>query len=187
MSAPVVTELLADPIDLAALTGLPADDTRLLAALLTASRRFVGAVRHPVRLMVDDEIVLDGNGTTTLLLPAAPVTDLAVVEVAGAELDPADYAWSADGLLEREAGWPRARRVVRVVYSHGYDPIPGAIADAVLSAAHIALNTEPGLSTMSVGGMSMSFSTTYGASVAGATDAWSQAVETYRLNRGERA
>lgn len=186
MTLPVTAELLADPADLAALTGLPADNSRLVASLLSASRRFAGAVRHPVRLIESDTIVLDGNGTTTLLLPAAPVTAVTSVAVNGETLAPDTYAWSADGLLERADPWPRARRAVHVVYSHGYDPIPGMVADAVLQAAHIALNTEPGLSTVSVGSMSLSFSTRFGGAVAGATDTWAAAVETYRLNRGER-
>lgn len=179
--------MLADPAELAALTGLPADDSRLLAALLTTSRRFAGAVRHPVRLIVDDEIVLDGHGTTSLILPAAPVTAVESVELDGVELDSDEYEWSADGLLERSAGWPRARRCVRVVYSHGFDPVPGMVSDAVLQAAHIALNTEPGLSTMSVGGMSVSWATRFGGSTTGVTEAWSEAVEAFRLNRGERS
>ena len=186
MSAPVDAEFLADPAELAALTGLAVDDARLRAALLAASRRFAGAVRHPVRLVEADESVLDGNGTATLLLPAAPVTAVSLVEVAGVALTADEYAWSADGLLERESGWPRARRNVRVIWSHGYDPVPGMVADAVATAAHIALNTEPGLSTLSVGGMSVSYATRFGGAVSGATEAWSAAVETYRLNRGER-
>jgi len=179
-------DLLADPADLAALTGLPADDQRLVAALLSASRRFAGAVRHPVRLIEAETLVLDGTGTTTLVLPAAPVTAVSAVSVHGVTLNAADYQWSADGLLERATPWPRARRCVQLVYSHGYDPIPGMVADAVTQAAHISLNTEPGLSTLAVGSMSVSFSTRFGAAVAGATDTWTAAVEAYRLNRGER-
>lgn len=185
MSAPVDAELLADPADLAALTGLSVDDPRLRAALLGASRRFAGAVRHPVRLIEADETVLDGNGTATLILPAAPVTTVSVVELAGVALTPDEYAWSADGLLERDSGWPRARRNVRVIWSHGYDPIPGAVSDVVLQAAHIALNTEAGLSSVSVGGVSMSFAT--GANAAqGATEVWADVVASFRINRGDR-
>lgn len=187
MSAPLDSEFLADPADLAALTGLSVDDARLRAALLAASRRFAGAVRHPVRLVEADETVLDGNGTATLMLPAAPVTAVSVVELAGVALAPDEFAWSADGLLERDSGWPRARRNIRVVWSHGYDPVPGMVSDAVTQAAHLALNVEPGLSSMSVGGVSVSYATTLGAAAKGVTEAWVEAVAAYRLNRGERA
>jgi len=186
VSAPVDSEFLADPADLAALTGLSPEDPRLRAALLAASRRFAGAVRHPVRLVEADETVLDGNGTTTLTLPAAPVTAVSRVELAGVALTPDEFAWSADGLLERDSGWPRARRNVRVIWSHGYDPVPGMVSDAVVTAAHIALNTEPGLSTLSVGGMSVSYATRFGGATSGATETWTAAVDAYRLNRGER-
>ncbi|WP_394621297.1 hypothetical protein JNUCC0626_20030 [Lentzea sp. JNUCC 0626] len=187
MSTPALDELLADPAELAALTGLPADDSRLVAALVAASRRFAGAVRCPIRRVEQDEVVLDGNGTTSLLLPAAPVTAVHLVELDGVALDAASVQWSADGLVERTTPWPRRRRCLRIVYSHGYDPVPGMVSDAVTQAAHIALNSEPGMSTLAVGGMSVSWSTTFGGAQAGATEAWSQAVERYRLNRGDRA
>lgn len=188
MTAPVVVnELLADPADLALLSGLPADDTRLLTALLSASRRFAGAVRHPVRYVEDDDILLDGHGTASLLLPAIPVVDVTIVEVDGVELADDEFEWSADGLIERTEVWPRRRRIVRVVYSHGYDPIPGDISAVVTEAAQMALNTDPGISTQSVGGMSVSYATTYGGSVSGATRAWADTIVKYRLNQGHRS
>lgn len=183
--APVDEELLADPADLAAKTGLSAEDPELLAALRSASRDFVGAVRHPVRLVIGDEIWLDGSGTTLLQLPCAPVISVNLVEVAGAVVT--DFDWSEDGLLERAAGWPRRLRSVRVVFSHGYLMVPGDIADAVLQKAEMGLNVTAGLSSMTVGGESLTFATRSAASVVGVTDTWTRTVQKYQLNRGDRS
>ena len=185
MSAPVDTELLADPAELAAKLGLAADDPELLYELRSASRDFVGAVRHPVMLVVDDDIRLDGPGTTMLHLPCAPVVAVTLVEVDGAAVT--DFDWSEDGLLERAAGWARRLRSVRVVYSHGYPVVPADIADAVSQRAEMAINVSPGLSSMTVGGESVTFATRYAASVVGVTDTWRRVVEKYRLNRGDRS
>lgn len=187
MSLPADPDMLADPDELAALSGIPADDGRLLAVLRAESRRFAGAVRHPVRLVDADTVILDGHGTRSLILPAVPVVAVTSVQVDGEELAADAYEWSADGLLERAELWPRRRRAIRVVYSHGYDPIPGPVSAAVIQAAHLALVVEPGVSSLSVGGMSISYGTSFGGSVAGATTSWTAAVEAYRINRGDRS
>jgi hypothetical protein len=185
VTAPLDPELLADPAELAARLGLEADDPELLYELRSASREFVGAVRHPVKLVVGDEVRLDGTGTTLLQLPGAPVVAVTTVEVDGAAVT--DFEWSEDGMLERDAGWPRKLRAVRVVYSHGWDPVPGDIQDAVLQKAEMALNVTRGLAAMTVGGESVTFAGRQAASVVGVTDAWTRTVQKYQLNRGDRS
>lgn len=184
MTAPDAEPLLADPAELAVRTGRAPDDPALLYALRSASRAFVDAVGHPVVLVQDEEIVLDGHGGTVLLLPAAPVTAVSSVSVDGAAVT--DWQWSADGYLERESGWPRRLRSVRVVYSHGYDPIPGGIADAVLQHAEMGLTVPVGLASMTVGGETVSFANSSGASVVGVTSLWSSVVRRYTVGRGDR-
>ncbi|SDZ51275.1 hypothetical protein SAMN05216215_108719 [Saccharopolyspora shandongensis] len=175
------TTPLADPAALARLTGLPVDDLDLLDALQRASDRFRGAVGHPVTLVERDAIVLDGDGTRSLLLPAVPVVAVHQVDVDGQPV--AEFQWSRNGILRSATGWPDQLGVVHIVYDHGYpaDAIPGDIADVVLEQAQMMLDQAPGVASMSTGGVSVSFSRT------GITEAWSTAVERYRIGRGDAA
>ncbi len=177
-------ELLAVPEDLAGKTGRPADDPELLAELLSASREFAGQVRRPIKLVVGAEFRLDGSGTTMLHLPVAPLAAVISVEVNGTAVT--DYDWSEDGLLERAALWPRKLGAVRVVCNHGYTVVPDDIQDAVLQKAEMALNVVSGLSSMVVGGESLTFASRHSGSVVGVTDTWTRTVEKYQLNRGDR-
>lgn len=122
---------------------------------------------------------LDGTGTRLLLLPAAPITAVPVVEVDGQIV--ADFAWSRTGVLHRLAHWPDRLGCIRVVYSHGYDPVPEDVAEAVLTEAQYLLTVQPGIASMTVGGESLSFS----APAAGMPLVWTRAVDRYRLNRGD--
>ncbi|MFF3671692.1 hypothetical protein [Microtetraspora malaysiensis] len=181
---PIPPGLLADPDELAAMLGVPTDDRRMLAALRDASRRLIGDVRHPVALVLGDEVWLDGDGSASLLLPAAPVVAEPLVELDGQALEEGEFDWSEKGILERRGCWPRRLRCVRVVYDHGYDPIPGDIQAVVLAQAESAFRSTPGVSSMQVGGMTVS----YGAAAAiGVTQQWADVVAKYTLNRGDRA
>lgn len=157
------------------------DENRVQALLTQASNRFRGDVRHPVSHVEGDEVWLDGDGTATLLLPAAPVTAVDLVEIDGTAAT--GWEWSETGVLRRRAGWPDRLRSVRVIYDHGYREIPGDIQEAVIERVRFAYRAEPGISSMQVGGQSISWAAS---AVAGVTDNWLTAVETYRLNRGDR-
>ncbi len=166
---------LADVDDLAVRTGRPVGDRSLLSALSRASSRFRGAVRHPVSVIYGDTIVVDGDGSSTLLLPAVPV--LAVHDVTVGGVSVTDWELSADGRLRRYSGWPDRFGSITVTYDHGFDPVPDDVTDAVLEMAAATLNVEPGVSSMSVGGESISFVQ------AGITQSWSAAVDRYRIGR----
>ncbi|UJW30989.1 hypothetical protein L3Q67_38310 [Saccharothrix sp. AJ9571] len=150
-------------------------------AVASASARFRGAVRHPVSLVADDVAWLDGHGCTVLTLPAAPVVAVTTVEVRGHAIT--DFTWSRQGQLRRARCWPNELVAVRVVYTHGYDPVPENIADTVLTEARYLLTVQPGISAMTVGGESLSFS----APAAAMPESWTRAVDRYRLNRGDQA
>ncbi|MFD5676115.1 mobile element protein [Streptomyces sp. NPDC127040] len=182
----MATDLLADPEELAEWLGVDASDTKLLAALRAASRRFRGAVRHPVTLIEDDEVILDGNGSESLLLPAAPVLDVSLVEVDGEELVAGtDYSWSADGYLRRLGCrvWPATLRSVRVINSHGYETVPEDIQGAVLDQARAIYAIQPGVQQKTVGSQSVTFGVQ---AATGVTAQWTEAVERHQLNRGDR-
>ncbi|QIJ61407.1 mobile element protein [Streptomyces sp. JB150] len=180
-----MAEPLADPAELAASLGAAADDPKLLWALNAASRRFRGAVRHPVSLVTGDAFTLDGNGTESVLLPAAPVLAVTSVTLDGTDLVVGtDYSWSADGFLRRLNGcWPDRLRCISGVYDHGYEPIPEDIQEVVIDQARAMFRIDPGVQTKTVGGQSV----TFGVQAAiGVTSQWTAAVERYQLNRGDR-
>lgn len=180
-----MAEPLADVGELAASLGVPASDPKLLWALNAASRRFRGAVRHPVSFVPADTVTLDGNGLESLLLPAAPVVAVQSVTLEGVGLvDGVDYEWSESGFLRRlDARWPDRLRCVRVVYDHGYDPVPEEVQEVVVDQARAMFSIDPGVQTRQVGGQSV----TFGVQAAiGVTAQWTAAVERYRLNRGDR-
>lgn len=173
--------LIGDVDQLTALLGPGASQPSAYQALSRASSRFRGEVRHPVTLIENDEVWLDGTGGRTLLLPAAPVVDVDTVEVDGR---PAVFDWSADGMLVLRSGcWPDRLRTVRVVYSHGYDPVPDDIIEAVLTAAQSLYEARPGVSSMQVGGQTVSWSASMLEASVAVT--WDAVVARYRLNRGD--
>lgn len=181
----MTADYLADPEELAVWLAVGGDDPKLLAALSSASRRFRGAVRHPVSLVVGDTIVLDGSGAMSLLLPAAPVTEVSSVTVDGQALTAGtDYTWSVDGYLHRMGGiWPSALRSVTVVYSHGYAEIPGDIQEVVIDQARAMYAVLPGVQQQTVGAQSVTFGVQ---AATGVTAQWATVVDRYQLNRGER-
>ena len=171
--------LLAAPAVLARRTGREADDPAVMDAVGSASARFRGEVRCPVSRVEAEEIRLDGHGGTVLALPSAPVTAVVSVEVHGRVVT--DFTWSRRGLLRRTACWPDELDAVQVVYSHGYDPVPDDVAEAVLAEAEYLLTVRPGVAAMTVGGESVSFQ----APAAAMPSVWTRAVERYRINRGD--
>ncbi|MFE2600112.1 mobile element protein [Streptomyces sp. NPDC059396] len=176
-------DYLADPAELALWLGKPADDPKLLAALRAASRRFRGAVRHPVTLVENDMVTLDGNGRESMLLPVWPTTAVASVTLEGKLLvEGVGYSWSDMGVLRRLGGarWPDRLRCLTVVYSHGWaiGTMPEDISEAVIDQARTIATVTPGVQSKAVGGQSV----TYGAQAAtGVTDQWQKAVDRYKI------
>ncbi len=176
-------EFLADPAELATFLGLPADDVRLLAALRAATRRFRGAVRHPVSLVTEDTAYLDGSGRAELHLPAAPVVQLHSVHVDGVELTGVRAKRRAGVLLHPSGCWP-AWSEVTVAYDHGHEPVPDEVAEAVIDQARAIYRLDPAIQQITTGTESVSFAAT---AAVGITSQWQAAVEAHRLNRGDEA
>ncbi|MET9158285.1 mobile element protein [Streptomyces parvulus] len=174
-------ELLADPAELAVKLGREADDPQLLWALKQASRRFRGQVHHPVTLVTDDEVTLDGNGRESLLLPVWPTTAVAQVLLDGVELtEGTDYSWSDAGILRRLGchRWPDRLRCITVVYTHGWADTPEDIQEVILERAEAAFTIPVGVQSKAVGGQSV----TFGAQMAaGSTEAWTKAVDRHKV------
>ncbi|TDC02603.1 mobile element protein [Micromonospora fluostatini] len=184
MTAPADPPYLADPARLARLLGVPDDDPRMLDALAAASGRFRGQVHHSVHLVEGDEVWLDGDGSTELFLPAAPVVARPRVFVDDRELDASEFEWSRKGILRRRAGWPDRLDAVRVLYDHGYAQIPADVEEVVIDQARVIHEVTPGVQTVQAGGESVTYGST---ATTGVTAQWTTAVEAYRVGRGDRA
>lgn len=185
MQAVATTDYLADPEDLAVWLGVPADTPKLLRALGGASSRFRGQVRHYVSLVTGDAVRIDGTGTRTFLLPAAPVVEITSLELDGVPLvEGTDFEWSEDGYVRRLGcqHWPNRLRCIQGVYAHGYDPIPEDISEVIIDQARSQYYVRPGVQTMQVGGQQIGFGAQ--ASV-GVTAQWTAMVDKYRLDRSD--
>ncbi|MFD7319231.1 mobile element protein [Streptomyces sp. NPDC059883] len=174
---------LADPAELAVFLKIPSTDVRLLAALRAATRRFRGAVRHPVSLVENDTVFLDGSGRPVLHLPAAPLVQLRQVLVDGQALTGVKAKRRSGVLLHPGQCWPDWAEIT-VVYDHGHDPVPEEVAEAVIDQARAIYRLDPAIQQVTTGTESVSFAAT---AAVGITSQWSAAVEAHRLNRGDDA
>lgn len=177
---------LAKPEDLATLLGMTATDPRVLLALRRASNRFRDAVGYPVHQVTDDVMWLDGDGTSTLHLPAAPIQAFSV-SIDGVTLrNGTDYALSKRIGVARRIGnvWPDGLGNIEVVCSHGWATIPGGIEDAVLEQASVQATALVNVQKQDAG----AFSVTYGAqATVGVTTKWTEAVIKYSVGTGDKS
>jgi hypothetical protein len=130
--------------------------------------------------VVDDEVVLDGNGRKSVLLPVWPTTAVASVTLDGELLvEHTDYEWSGAGILRRLCAlWPDRLRCLTVTYSHGWAEVPKDIQEAVIDQARSMDTVVPGLQSKTVGAQSV----TFGAQAAiGVTSQWSAAVDRHKV------
>ncbi|MYR76537.1 MULTISPECIES: mobile element protein [unclassified Streptomyces] len=174
---------LADPAELANFLNLPADDLRLLAALRAATRRFRGAVRHPVSLVTDDTVYLDGTGRSLLQLPAAPIVRLGQVLIDDVVVDRVRAKRRSGVLLHPGGCWPDWAEIA-VTYDHGHAVVPEEVAEAVIDQARAIYRLDPAIQQITTGTESVSFAAT---AAVGITSQWQAAVEAHRLNRGDDA
>jgi len=90
---------------------------------------------------VDDTITVDAEGGSLLLLPSLKVNSVTSVVEVGADGTETtlvfrdDYSWSPKGILARVGRWPCRFQSVRVEMNHGYDELPDALAEVVVSVA----------------------------------------------------
>ncbi|MGW7473662.1 mobile element protein [Streptomyces cyaneofuscatus] len=174
---------LAEPAELAKFLKKPADDVQLLAALRAATRRFRGAVRHPVSLVTEDTTFVDGNGRQTLHLPAAPLVQLHQVLVDDVPLLGVKAKRQSAVLRHPSGCWPEWAEIT-VVWDHGHAIVPEEVAEAVIDQARAIYRLDPAIQQITTGTESVSFAAT---AAVGVTSQWSSAVEAHRLNRGDDA
>lgn len=175
--------LLADPADLigVAAGGTTAGGAAIReAAVRRASDKFRSAVRHKVSRVTDERFTLDGDGDRILRLPVLNPT-ITAVEIEGQDVTEQITA-SANGYIRRPGGFPRGFGNITVTASHGYEPIPGTIANVVLEEAARMMNVQPGIGMLVLDGATVQFRPE-----TGTTQQWTDAVEQYRIGAGDRA
>lgn len=105
------------------------DDELAVIAVDAACEVVRGYIRQHVNLVLDDEVLLDGNNKDAILLPELPV--LAVTDVTTTEDDGTDQLILTEGVEFRlgDGGilwridlgsWPWGHRNIAVTYDHGY-------------------------------------------------------------------
>jgi len=143
-------------------------------AIAEATAAIQAYCEQQIELVEDDELTLDSNGGTRLLLPELPVVEVsAVVEDDEALTADDDYKLGQYGILHRiGARWASGVQNVTVTYSHGYETIPQVIQDVCVRAAARAyqaglraeaLDAVPGVQSMGLGDYSVTYVSEQGA------------------------
>lgn len=122
------------------------EQVRADALLGLATGVIKGEAGQEIERVEDDEITLRGTRERRILLPERPVVSVSSVTIDEVEI--ASTGWFVDGdhLVRRSSwldfmdgldfeGWDVAAAEIAVTYTHGYDPVPGAIKAICLEAA----------------------------------------------------
>jgi hypothetical protein len=152
-----VAELLGSAAELRTLLDLEEDelpDRRAEELLELVSGAVLAHCGRESFLVTDEpvEALLDGSGSSVMLLRNWPIVDVTVVEEDPRDVygtttleDDVDFEWSADGILTRRNGarWVRRARWYRIEYRFGFEEVPAAVKSVVLrAAARAAVNPE---------------------------------------------
>jgi hypothetical protein len=129
-------------------------------ALTIASDTVRAYCGHSITQILNDVAILDGSGTSTIMLPAMPINGIDLIEIDGEELDDSKYKWSRKGWVRRTDGilWPTLPGSISITYNHGYATTPGSITGVVLALAGRIVDGSSGIKQETIG----SYSVTYG-------------------------
>lgn len=128
------------------------EDPLAVIALDSACYTIRGFLHQTINKITNDVIMIDCDGTDTIMLPEAPVISVSNVEMVAAPvwvtddfspalntpIDPSSYLVEYDrGMLVLRAGgvWGDDRGAVQVTYTHGWDVIPTDIRIVALTIA----------------------------------------------------
>lgn len=105
-------------------------------------------------------VTIDSHGGQTLLLPSKHVTALTSVQFDGMD-HTADCTWSEAGILKLHNGFefPDDLRAVTVSMTDGFDPDEVPELEALLLTIARRAQIQPGITSQSVNGSSVSYST----------------------------
>lgn len=116
-------------------------------------RRYCGWHIAPV---LSRDLVLDGSGGFTLLLPTLRLVDVTAFSVMGVPLIPALLEWSEDGFVRLPTGFPDRLRSVRATIEDGYEDA-GDVVQVLLDVIERAANTPAGITQESTGANALSY------------------------------
>jgi hypothetical protein len=137
---------------------------------------------------IEQTATFDTLGGSVLMLPTLRLTAVTAVALAdGTDLNvDDDLTWSEAGMLRRATcwAWPSGFRQVAVTFEHGYEALPGGLAEVCAAAATRAPAQLASVTAESVGGVSRTYGgllSGAGALSAGWTFAEQQVLDRYRL------
>src|SRR5580704_4388326 len=155
---------LASAAQLAAHLGVESIDPNAAAQALAGAS---GAVRAfcgwQISQVLDDQIVVDGTGTQSFLLPTAHVTQVYWVQLDYMMLSPVvwdgtqnaqyGFEWTSSGIITRAPMWcwPRGARRITVTLDHGYPVIPDEITACTCAVAARAMDNPESVRMRRVG------------------------------------
>lgn len=125
-------------------------DLRAIRALEDASAFIRGYTGQDITVVQDDSAALDGTGRAGLILPQHPATAITSVTLLEWEntvtlVEPLSYRVDRSSILWRlDWCWPYGHANVVVVYTHGYDPVPGDIAGVCYDLAVVNYSSASG-------------------------------------------
>lgn len=137
---------------MASMFGDPPAAPTALESAEGALRDFCGWHVAPV---IDETLVVDGNGRSKIKLPTQHIRAVTAVRIDGRDVT-ASVRWSDAGMLEGPT-FPRRFRSIEVDLSHGYEPKEIAGILAIVTAAAKRAETNPAVASQSVGGASVRY------------------------------
>jgi hypothetical protein len=145
------------------------EETRAETLLGLASELIQSETGQTIELVEDDELTRNGSASPRLRLPERPVVEVSAVELDGdALLEGTDWYLDGDELVRTHGtisgpfgpfgfGWGGPEAELAITYSHGFDPIPGAVKAACLEVV-VRVWTNPGaVSSESYGNEQVSY------------------------------
>lgn len=126
---------------------------------LVAATAFVETIIDQPIARAEHELIRDGNGRRTLMLPYWPLHAVSAVAVDGRQLtETTDYTWSTNGWLTRAGGrWPAGDQAISLTVDSGHDPIPAALADVVVKLAGRNYSNPQDLSALNLDGVNIRY------------------------------
>ena len=125
---------------------------RRLAAAESRVRRYCGWHIAPT---IEQNILLDGSGKTSLFVPTLKLKSVDSCKVNGVVVDVSTLEWSENGYLRRPCGWPDKLRSVELTITHGFEEAP-EVAELILEIAERAGTAVGGRTREQAGGVSIS-------------------------------
>lgn len=156
---------------------IPADDATAELALSLASDAVRAYCRQDVSQATTTE-VLEGTGSTLLMLAQTPVSSVGLVKVDGTTVESSAYAFTQFGALYRKVGtWPGVFSRIEVTYTHGWPEVPGPVKAATLSVAARIIDSPAGVRQETIG----AYSVTYTNGVPALLETETLSLDPYRL------